>query len=111
MAVEHGDHPLARADRPENAVRHLAIRIPPLAADRVTIRKPFAAGIQLPQPFRRRGVSGDVALLRTGDVLVESTIHRTSEQYIITSAPLVGIVLKPALTLVLKIQPLLPSER
>ena len=56
-------------------------------------------------------VSGDVALLRTGDVLVENPIHRTSEQYIITSAPLVGIVLKPALTLVLKSQPLLPSER
>ena len=44
-------------------------------------------------------VSGDVALLRTGDVLVESPIHRTSEQYITTSMPLAGIILNPALRL------------
>jgi site-specific DNA recombinase len=38
-------------------------------------------------------VAGDVALLRTGDVLVESPIHRTSEQYTTTSTPLAGIIL------------------
>jgi hypothetical protein len=41
-------------------------------------------------------VTGDVALLRTGDVLVESPIQRTSEQYIGISTPLSGIVLTPA---------------
>jgi len=44
-------------------------------------------------------VSGDVALLRTGAVLVESPIHRTSEQYITTSMPLAGVILNPALCL------------
>jgi hypothetical protein len=44
-------------------------------------------------------VSGDLALLRTGDVLVQSSIHRTSEQYITTSMPLAGIILNPALRL------------
>jgi hypothetical protein len=44
-------------------------------------------------------VSGDVGLLRTGDVLVESLFHRTSEQYITTSMPLAGIILNPALRL------------
>ena len=38
-------------------------------------------------------VSGDVALLRTGDVLVESPMEGTSQQYIGTSIPLAGIVL------------------
>ena len=41
-------------------------------------------------------VSGDVALLRTGDVLVESPFQRTSEHYIGVSMPLAGIILKPA---------------
>jgi hypothetical protein len=41
-------------------------------------------------------VAGDVALLRTGDVLVESPIQRTSEQYIGISMPLAGIMLTPA---------------
>jgi hypothetical protein len=41
-------------------------------------------------------VSGDVALLRTGDVLVESPIQRASEQYIAVSAPLTGIILSPS---------------
>jgi hypothetical protein len=41
-------------------------------------------------------VSGDVALLRTGDVLVESPIQRTSQQYIGVSTPLAGIILNPA---------------
>lgn len=41
-------------------------------------------------------VTGDVALLRTGDVLVESPIHRTSQQYIGVSTPLAGIILNPA---------------
>ena len=41
-------------------------------------------------------VAGDVALLRTGDVLVESPIQRTSQQYIGLSTPLAGIILKPA---------------
>jgi DNA invertase Pin-like site-specific DNA recombinase len=40
-------------------------------------------------------VSGDVALLRTGDVLVESLIQRTSEQYIGISTLLAGITLMP----------------
>jgi site-specific DNA recombinase len=44
-------------------------------------------------------VSGDVALLRTGDVLVESSIHRTSEQYTTTSTPIAGIILNPAIRL------------
>lgn len=44
-------------------------------------------------------VSGDVELLRTGDVLVESALDGTSQHYIATSIPLVGIVLKPALPL------------
>jgi DNA invertase Pin-like site-specific DNA recombinase len=43
-------------------------------------------------------VSGDVALLCAGDVLVESSIHRTSEQYIAASTPLAGIILDPALS-------------
>ena len=42
-------------------------------------------------------VAGDVALLRTGDVLVESPIQRTSQQYIGVSTPLAGIILNPAL--------------
>lgn len=41
-------------------------------------------------------VSGDVALLRTGDVLVKSPIQGVSEQYIAISTPLAGILLKPA---------------
>ena len=41
-------------------------------------------------------VSGDVALLGTGDVLVKSPIQRTSEQYIGVSTPLASIILKPA---------------
>jgi len=41
-------------------------------------------------------VSGDVSLLRTGDVLVESPIQRTSQQYISASTPLAGIILNPA---------------
>ena len=41
-------------------------------------------------------VSGDLALLRTGDVLVESSIQRDSEQYIGISMPLAGISLTPA---------------
>ena len=41
-------------------------------------------------------VSGDVALLGTGDVLVQSPIQRTSQQYIGVSIPLVGIILNPA---------------
>jgi DNA invertase Pin-like site-specific DNA recombinase len=41
-------------------------------------------------------VYGDVALLRTGDVLVESPIQRTSQQYIGVSTPLAGIILNPA---------------
>ena len=41
-------------------------------------------------------VSGDVALLGTGDVLVESPIQRTSQQYIGVSTPLAGIILNPA---------------
>ena len=41
-------------------------------------------------------VSGDVGLLRTDDVLVESPFQRTSEQYIGISTPLAGIILKPA---------------
>ena len=41
-------------------------------------------------------VSGDVALLRTGAVLVESPIQRTSHQYIGVSIPLAGITLIPA---------------
>ncbi len=41
-------------------------------------------------------VTGDVALLRTGDVLVESSIQRASEQYIGISMPLAGIILQPA---------------
>jgi site-specific DNA recombinase len=41
-------------------------------------------------------VSGDLALLRTGDVLVESSIQRTSQQYIGVSMPLAGIILNPA---------------
>ena len=44
-------------------------------------------------------VSGDVALLRTGDVLVESPIHRISEQYITPSTPLAGILLNAELRL------------
>jgi hypothetical protein len=41
-------------------------------------------------------VSGNVALLRTGDVLVESPIQRTSQQYIGVSIPLAGIILTPS---------------
>ena len=41
-------------------------------------------------------VTGDVTLLRTGDVLLESPIQRTSEQYIGISTPLASIILKPA---------------
>jgi hypothetical protein len=41
-------------------------------------------------------VSGDVALLRTVDVLVESPFQRTPQQYIGVSIPLVGIILNPA---------------
>jgi site-specific DNA recombinase len=41
-------------------------------------------------------VSGDVALLGTGDVLVESPIQRTSQQYIGVSTPLAGIILNAA---------------
>jgi hypothetical protein len=41
-------------------------------------------------------VSGDVALLGTGDVLVESPIQQTSQQYIGISTPLAGIILTPA---------------
>jgi site-specific DNA recombinase len=42
-------------------------------------------------------VSGDLALLRAGDVLVESPIQRTSQQYIGVSTPLAGVILEPAL--------------
>ena len=42
-------------------------------------------------------VSGDVALLRTGDVLVESPIQRTSQHYIRASMPLTGVILDPSL--------------
>ena len=42
-------------------------------------------------------VSGDVALLRTGDVLVESPVDGTSQQYIGNSIPFLGIVLNPSL--------------
>jgi hypothetical protein len=41
-------------------------------------------------------VSGDVGLLRTTDVLVESPFQRISQQYIGISTPLAGIILKPA---------------
>jgi hypothetical protein len=41
-------------------------------------------------------VSGDMALLGTGDVLVESPIQQTSQQYIGISTPLAGIILTPA---------------
>ena len=44
-------------------------------------------------------VTGDVAMFRTGDVLLESPIQRTSEQYTTTSTPLAGIILNPALPL------------
>lgn len=44
-------------------------------------------------------VSGDVALLRQGDVLVESPVDGTSQQYIGTSLLLLGIVLNPTLSL------------
>lgn len=42
-------------------------------------------------------VSGDVALLRQGDVLVESPVDGTSEQYISSSIPVAGVVLYPSL--------------
>ena len=42
-------------------------------------------------------VSGDVALLRTGDVLLESPMEGTSQHYIGSSIPLLGIVLNPSL--------------
>ena len=41
-------------------------------------------------------VTGDVAMFRTGDVLVESPIQRVSQQYIDLSTPFAGIVLNPA---------------
>jgi hypothetical protein len=41
-------------------------------------------------------VSGDVALLRTGDVFVESPIQQTSQQYIGVSTPLACIILNAA---------------
>ena len=41
-------------------------------------------------------VSGDVGLLRTGDVLVKGSIQRTSEQYI-TSVALDGVILHPSI--------------
>jgi len=41
-------------------------------------------------------VSGDVALLHGGDVLVKNPIQRTSQQYIGVSIPLAGITLIPA---------------
>lgn len=42
-------------------------------------------------------VSGDVALLRTGDVLVESPVDGTSQQYIGTRVPLGAVVVYPSL--------------
>lgn len=41
-------------------------------------------------------VSGDVALLRTGDVLVQSPMEGTSQQYISSAVHLSGVVLDPA---------------
>jgi len=40
---------------------------------------------------------GDVAVFRTGDVLVESPIHRTSEQYITASTILPFLLKEPDL--------------
>jgi len=45
-------------------------------------------------------VSGEVALLQTGDVLEESSIQRTSEHYISASMPLTSVILNPSLRLV-----------
>jgi site-specific DNA recombinase len=44
-------------------------------------------------------VTGDVALLRRGDVLMESPVDGTSQQYINASIPLVGLILTPSLPL------------
>lgn len=41
-------------------------------------------------------VTGDVELLRGGDVMLRSSLERTSEQYIGISASLSGIILTPA---------------
>lgn len=42
-------------------------------------------------------VKGDVALLRTGDVMLGVSMEGTSQQYIGSSIPLLGIVLNPSL--------------
>ena len=42
-------------------------------------------------------VSGDVALLRTGDVLVESPMEGIAQHYIDASISLAGVILNPSL--------------
>jgi len=42
-------------------------------------------------------VTGDVALLRTGDVLVESPMEGIAEHYIDASISLAGVILNPSL--------------
>lgn len=44
-------------------------------------------------------VSGDVALLRTGDVLVQSPMDGTSQHYIGASVSLAGVILNPSVPL------------
>jgi hypothetical protein len=44
-------------------------------------------------------ISGDVALLRTGDVLVESPMEGIAQHYIGASIPLAGVRLDPSLPL------------
>jgi hypothetical protein len=44
-------------------------------------------------------VSGDVALLRTGDVLLESPMEGIAQHYIDASISLAGVIFNPSLPL------------
>ena len=76
----------ALAGDPELAKREIQKRIKKL----VITPKETPEGIVLE-------VKGDVELLRGGDVMLGGSLDGTSQHYITTSIPLVGIVLNPAL--------------
>ncbi len=42
-------------------------------------------------------VSGDIELIRTGDVLDKSPLERTAQQYILPRIPIANVVLDPSL--------------
>lgn len=44
-------------------------------------------------------VSGDIGLLRGGDVMLGSSLEETTQHYIGTSIPLAGVILDPSLPL------------